>query len=993
MTRLKQYLLIAGCVLLVPGTAKSVQGTEAGAPMPPIGRWQVYTNDSVIYDLVAMDGGRTCAATWGGVVCYGTGEQVKFTTADGLADNAVRAIAVDGAGRLWFGTDGGGVSVLDDGGAPFDKSDDAWATFTTADGLASSDVQAIAVDGAGRLWFGTDGGGVSVLDDGGTPFDEADDAWATFTTADGLAGNDIWAIAVDGAGRLWFGAYGGGASVLDHGGTPCDKGDDAWATFTTADSLADNDVIAIAVDGAGRLWFGTYGGGASVLDHGGTPFDEGDDAWATFTTADGLASSDVFAIAVDGTGRLWFGTYGGGASVLDHGGTPFDKGDDTWATFTTADGLADNGVFAIAVDGAGRLWFGTYGGGVSVLDHGGTPFDKGDDAWATFTTADGLADNHVAAIAVDGAGRLWFGTYGGGVSVLDDGGTPFDETDDAWATFTTADGLAYNDIDAIAVDGAGRLWFGTDGGGVSVLDDGGTPFDKGDDAWATFTTADGLAGNNVWAIAVDGAGRLWFGTYGGGVSVLDDGGTPFDKGDDTWATFTTADGLAGNNVEAIAVDGAGRLWFGMWGSGVSVLDDGGTPFDKGDDAWATFTTADGLASSDVFVIAVDGAGRLWFGTPGGGASVLDDGGTPFDKTDDAWACFNEANGLANDYIFAIAVDDQSRLWFGMWGGVSVLDHSGTPFDKGDDGWATFTTADGLADNNVQVIAVDAESQVWFGTYGGGVAQLSFPVEQRSFRVYLPASYHIWGQYYEDNDHWGDAHGPLINGKAYEAYPDDDDDYYYFMLSDQSTVNFSVENFAPTSTYGDLLLYGPVTGDERGDLVRYYGKPDGSSSMYLEESLGPGKYYVRVYTAAEHHSTTQLYHLTVFWYDSHYEPNQDWESAYGPLTCGQAYQAHPDDKDDYYYFRLAEESTVSVSVEDFAPTSTCGDLLLYGPVTGDERGDLVAQYGESGSSSMSLGPPPLEPGKYYVRVYTAEHHSTTQLYRLTVHCAAASLTWP
>ena len=85
------------------------------------------------------------------------------------------------------------------------------------------------------------------------------------------------------------------------------------------------------------------------------------------------------------------------------------------------------------------------------------------------------------------------------------------------------------------------------------------------------------------------------------------------------------------------------------------------------------------------------------------------------------------------------------------------------------------------------------------------------------------------------------------------------------------------------------------------------------------------------------------------------------------------------------------------MEDFAPTSFYGTVVLYGPAIGDERGDYISHYGHPGERSMSLGPHSLEPGKYYVRVYTAEHHSMTQPYRLTVHCApsvpAVSLNWP
>ena len=63
---------------------------------------------------------------------------------------------------------------------------------------------------------------------------------------------------------------------------------------------------------------------------------------------------------------------------------------------------------------------------------------------------------------------------------------------------------------------------------------------------------------------MDSGGRWWFGTWGCGASVLHDGGTPFDKGDDTWITFTTADGLADNFLHDIPMYGAAYLWFGLW---------------------------------------------------------------------------------------------------------------------------------------------------------------------------------------------------------------------------------------------------------------------------------------------------------------------------------------------------------------------------------------------------------------------------------------------
>ena len=71
--------------------------------------------------------------------------------------------------------------------------------------------------------------------------------------------------------------------------------------------------------------------------------------------------------------------------------------------FTTADGLPDNHVFAVLVDGD-RIWAGTENG-VGLYENG---------KWKTFTTKDGLAHRAVLSLALDKrTGDVWAGTMGG----------------------------------------------------------------------------------------------------------------------------------------------------------------------------------------------------------------------------------------------------------------------------------------------------------------------------------------------------------------------------------------------------------------------------------------------------------------------------------------------------------------------------------------------------------------------------------------------------
>jgi signal transduction histidine kinase/DNA-binding NarL/FixJ family response regulator len=122
-----------------------------------------------------------------GVSCFDGETFVNYTTADGLAHDAVWAIAQDRSGTLWLGTEGG-LSRFDGTG---------FTSFTSSDGLGHDDVRAIHCADDGLLWVCGLGGTVSCFD--GT-------AWATLDRRDGLLGNRIQGLAQDADGAMWFGS-------------------------------------------------------------------------------------------------------------------------------------------------------------------------------------------------------------------------------------------------------------------------------------------------------------------------------------------------------------------------------------------------------------------------------------------------------------------------------------------------------------------------------------------------------------------------------------------------------------------------------------------------------------------------------------------------------------------------------------------------------------------------------------------------------------------
>ena len=245
-----------------------------------------------------------------------------------------------------------------------------------------------------------------------------------------------------------------------------------------------------------------------------------------------------------------------------------------------------NRVNAIAIDAEGNKWFGT-SQGVSKFD--GTN-------WTTYNTSNsGLAFNYISAVAVDQAGNVWFGTRLSTWAAEDGYGVC--KFDGGYCTNYLVDSA----INAIAVDNSNNVWVGTDWDGVYKFN-GAT--------WTNYPASSGLASNHVLSIAIDNADVKWFGGCTDGTEWCPDFGcraAVASRLDVGWATYSPV----GKQVYAIAIDWAGNVWFGS-DAGVSKFDGTWTLYDSSNTE---------LASDYIKAIAVDNEGNIWFGTYLGGVSM------------------------------------------------------------------------------------------------------------------------------------------------------------------------------------------------------------------------------------------------------------------------------------------------------------------------------------------------------------------------------------
>ena len=172
-----------------------------------------------------------------------------------------------------------------------------------------------------------------------------------------------------------------------------------------------------------------------------------------------------------------------------------------------------------------------------------------------FTTANGLPNNHVFSVLVDGD-RIWAGTEDG-LAVYEN---------HAWKTYTTKDGLAHRAVLSLALDKrTGDVWAGTMGG-LSRVSAGRI------DSYTQLNS--GLSNDVVYGVSVEGE-NVWVATAAGGCRL--------DLHTGQWSLYNERNTpMAEIWVYAVSAK-PDKVYYGVWGSGLLEYDQKTGRWDKYDD--------------------------------------------------------------------------------------------------------------------------------------------------------------------------------------------------------------------------------------------------------------------------------------------------------------------------------------------------------------------------------------------------------------------------
>lgn len=602
-------------------------------------------------------------------------QQINFTsltTKNGLSSNTVNCILKDRYGLMWFGTEDGlnkfdGSTVTVYRNKPNDTAS-----------LQANEILSLHEDPAGNLWVGTSGGSVSM-------YDRPHDCFINYPSGEGvnrINNNVIRGVCSGPGGRIWVASY-NGVNILD----PINN---TITRLMAADKLPFSKICnTIFQDRQHNIWIGTTEG--LFL------YNTTDNIYVHYAHHPGdnksISGDNIGVVTQDSKGHIWIGT-GQGLSMLNTDGTTFinyrhsEKDENT---------ISNDAVNAIVPCDNDQLWIGTERG-LNIMDT-----RTGEITRRLYDNRDvhGLTSEGIRTVYADNRGIYWLGTTRGGVNKYDRNlnlfnlvlSNPFDKS-----------GLNAPIVTSFADNGDGKIFVGTEGGGLSLFDPRTKQFtayplrSKRQDADSRIVVkglnrinneqllvatimdglfimnpqtgtyrqllagndAEGLNSNLIYCVTKDSKGNWWVGTNGAGINVLNAAGKVIERFTPSPVSAIDKKLPVNGYIRDILQDKAGMIWIATHGGGMARYNPGSGTFNIYN------TRNSSLPNDKVQTLLQDRQGTIWAGTFGGGLCIIDSSGKSFTP-------FTEKNGLPNNAVYKIIEDNKGFLWVSTNKGLTSID--------------------------------------------------------------------------------------------------------------------------------------------------------------------------------------------------------------------------------------------------------------------------------------------------------------------------------
>ncbi|MFO7525914.1 MAG: two-component regulator propeller domain-containing protein [Ignavibacteriaceae bacterium] len=606
-----------------------------------------------------------------------------FTTDDGLSSNHTSYIFQDSKGFLWITTEDG-INRYD--GYKFKHYKHIPGNINSLSDYAATH---ILEDSKGLFWISTR--------EGLNVFDPSTEKFTHYKPLKGdsasLSNEKIVYTAEDKFGNIWVGTRNG--LNLFHPEA------NSFTVFTNnpddKHSLSFNYVTSFFNDSKGNFWIGTQ--------RGLNKFNYDSKSFEVYSfdqqNPESLSGNLITCFLEDSKGNLWIGTSSGLNKLLYFvNDVPVFKR----YLYNASDenSLSNNNIRSIAEDSKGNLWIGTLGGGINIFNTAEKQFTRylhnEDDNTS-------LSDNIIFSILIDKNDNVWIGTYENGIN-------KYSPTRERFIYFQpqpdTKSKAAGNNITAMMIDNNTNLWLGTEDDGIKVYRRD-LLFIESNPLYefkSGINKKETLSSNNITSIVQDDNGKIFIGTFGGGLNVYDPDSRTFE----VFRYNRNDPGSLGNDfIHTVYKDSENTIWIGTGLAGLNRFDDKTGSFKRYRDNIKSPDDPKYLNSPEVTSVCEDNEGYLWVGTTTGGLSR-------FDPKSETFTHFKheqqDARSISSNRIVSLHYDKQNSLWIGTFGGGLNL------FNKVDNTFIHYQEKDGLPDNTIKAICDDNEGNLYLTTSNG-----------------------------------------------------------------------------------------------------------------------------------------------------------------------------------------------------------------------------------------------------------------------------------
>lgn len=639
-----------------------------------------------------------------------TFSNIQYLSADeGLSQREVTCILQDKQGFIWIGTRGG-LNRYDGYSFKIFQNE-----IGNTNSLNNNSIESLFEDSKGNIWIGTKSNGLSMYN---PEFDRFEHFQNNPADSNSLRANRIISIAESEKGELWFGSWENGLFILN------------LETGKFRNVLKKEKISAILKTRDDNMWIATNRSLQNYTREG-KPVNR-------FQSSPSYAFVHILEDRI--TGKLFLGTWNQGLFT-------FDRTEKTFIQYKRKSdqkgSISSNNAYHLFQDKENRIWIGTWGEGLNLFEPNTGTFVQYSLLNESLKGGKELYKD-VLCIFQDQSGILYFGTNGGGICKVDKYQSQFGQIQNSGRTSD----LPKEPVWSMMKDQEGILWVGIKGSPYLHYSQDGKKFSRikipgqssmnswfkkgarlmyqaeGGTRW--FTTQFGLykvlgtygkyelqridikesrenrlvRQRQISSIYQSRDGTFWIGRQQNGLRRSLFPGMPGEQVFKVYGEEEERGQVLNNRISSLLEDKKGQFWIGTYG--------GLYKYQAKSDDFLHFSKQLGnessLSSDIIICLYEDRKGNLWIGTPNGLNLAV-----PASSDSLAFTCFQEKDGLPNNYIQSIQEDDHGNLWISTNKGISK-------FNLEEKVFYNYDLTDGLLSNSFMEGASfkDQDGTLYFG---------------------------------------------------------------------------------------------------------------------------------------------------------------------------------------------------------------------------------------------------------------------------------------